>query len=724
MPDEAHNYLHSQYDTFWQWQDSGEVVTWADGKTIAFREELAAVLQYLAPQGLPPLGAVLLLLAATHDNWSESSDELGILSGILRGPNDSNSHISLLSSVLGKLDKIRYLESDLRHTLAAKQNLADLVFSGLKDRTSHELAQAVVCRFEEGLGEELFVHETGGRQPNSAASALVRDLRCLDAGLDRVDSQSLRLRLQTGLDEMPQPADIDLAPAQQVRALLAELIDDEEYRAIASLAKNLMAAVTLPRSVSDHEELPIGGVSDISNRGQLDRLLLSELVHDDLTLAIRVAVNEAMYLRHESPPRTPTRQRAVLLEAGIRSWGVPRFYATAVALALVATADSHSQIMTYCARGKSIEPVDLTTRAGLVKHLATLEPELHPGDALRAFLDTVADSEEATEPVLVITEDAFESSEFRKAVASQDINLLHVATVNRDGQFRLIEKTGRGHKMIREAQLSLDELLATPKRHGLGLLDRTWASDLPAILSVTPFPLLLSREVESTRMCEVEGRGVLAFPKDRRLLHWTQAGRGARQIADNLPGGSLQWSSRTPQNGIVRAVFGHATGLHLLEIDLDHMQCNSQKLEIDQRARAICSHNGVLFAVFHDRVQVFNVLGEVIQTLALPTGVLWDRARFFRGNPFHCWHALSYDGKTACLERVLDESAVKCSLLTLFERDGFGGPIGVTTKGDLYATATNTIRKTHLGLSHNVQVAAISADGRRVALRQAAITTS
>ena len=40
--------------------------------------------------------------------------------------------------------------------------------------------------------------------------------------------------------------------------------------------------------------------SDISNRGPLDRLLLSESAHDDLTLAVRIALNEALYLRRES----------------------------------------------------------------------------------------------------------------------------------------------------------------------------------------------------------------------------------------------------------------------------------------------------------------------------------------------------------------------------------------------------------------------------------------
>ena len=70
----------------------------------------------------------------------------------------------------------------------------------------------------------------------------------------------------------------------------------------------------------------------------MDRLLLSELAHDDLTLAVRIAMNEALYLRRETPPSNPPKHRAVLLDSGIRLWGVPRVFATAVGMALAAAA--------------------------------------------------------------------------------------------------------------------------------------------------------------------------------------------------------------------------------------------------------------------------------------------------------------------------------------------------------------------------------------------------
>src|SRR5918997_2847216 len=75
MPDphiRAAFYLSPTLDALWRWSDSAEVLPWPDGTTIAFRGEVEAVLGRLAPGGLPPFGAVALLLAACRDAWPDS----------------------------------------------------------------------------------------------------------------------------------------------------------------------------------------------------------------------------------------------------------------------------------------------------------------------------------------------------------------------------------------------------------------------------------------------------------------------------------------------------------------------------------------------------------------------------------------------------------------------------------------------------------------------------
>ena len=132
---------------------------------------------------------------------------------------------------------------------------------------------------------------------------LIRTANSLAAGMPFESVAELEQLLTTGIvDTVESPEAPLLDQRAQTRRLLEQLSDDNELSGFARLAQQLIAAISLPRTLSEPDELQIGGVSDISNRGHLDQLLLSELAQDDLTLAVRLALNEALYLRRESPP--------------------------------------------------------------------------------------------------------------------------------------------------------------------------------------------------------------------------------------------------------------------------------------------------------------------------------------------------------------------------------------------------------------------------------------
>ena len=83
-------------------------------------------------------------------------------------------------------------------------------------------------------------------------------------------------------------------------------------------------------------------------------MLVSELANDADVLMTRVALNEALYLRREAPPKSPPEQRIVIFDAGIRMWGVPRLLGTAVGLALGANADKASEVKFLRAEGDQL----------------------------------------------------------------------------------------------------------------------------------------------------------------------------------------------------------------------------------------------------------------------------------------------------------------------------------------------------------------------------------
>ncbi len=329
--------------SFWGWYDSADTLAWlADFSTIAFRLELEHVLRSLAcgGSGLPPLSLVLLVLAACRDSWETTGASRATLVTFAKSLGLEASDIVRLEDGLRTISRF---SPALRHPIEAKVHLLQFLFE-----------TGGACRIGEqalAVCDKLLLEKTTPidryRSGRASQQELCDGMAHLLAGLDRLDEETLQLRQATSLDELVQPAEIDAENWKQTRALVSSLLDDQEFGGIARVARALMAVVHLPRLLWEPEELPMGGFSDIENRGSLDRLLLSELAHDDLTLAVRVALNEALYLRRETPPKTPSLARSILIDVGIRMWGVPRVFATSAALALLATTDHHAVATVY-----------------------------------------------------------------------------------------------------------------------------------------------------------------------------------------------------------------------------------------------------------------------------------------------------------------------------------------------------------------------------------------
>ncbi len=695
----VHRYLAPPTGWFWQWSDGGEVIAWSNGATIAFRGELVQVLERLAPRGLPPFDTVVLILAACRGTWQTSSPELSSLVSTLAGAG-RRTFPQGLSQVLAGLDAVAQLPAGLRSGVEAEAVLVELVLEESRYRTTPTEADAIVDILRR-TRENHTLHHGGNWW---IWEDLLRDLRILQQGLPRVDAGVLELRLRTGLDQIVQPADLKLEPAQRARRLISELQNDLELGGLARIARQLMAAVHLPRAVEDHEDLPVGGISDIANRGPLDRLLLGELAQDGMTLAVRVALNEALYWRRESPPRTPPRHRAVLVDAGIRLWGIPRVFATAVALALAAGGSQNVRVDAYRAKSKRVVPIDLTWREGILRHMEALEPEAHPGDALPAFLQAVSSRSDPMELVIVTGDDAAADPEFVRAISSLEIPSLYLATVSRSGQFRMIARGSRSSKVIREAKLRLEELLAPPaSARPSPLVDRRVPDALPAIFSAGPFPLLLPHQVDLRRTWAVWGWGALALTTDGRLMHWARPDRGARQLSDHVSiRGPALWHAAGAYGGTTAlAVIGDhpRTPAKLLLANLETGKVRTVPLEL--RGEAVLGfydRADQLFAIYgNSRTWVRHVdVLSVASGRRVSGGCAMKRGVWYagRGRVFlfpDGWYVLDWDGLQIRWERLIDSQiSSRLHLMGFFERMGRAGFFGLSLEGRLYRECDET----------------------------------
>lgn len=719
----AARYLTPPEGAFWRWSDEGDVIEWADGPTIAFRSEVAAVLATLAPYGLPSLDLVVLLLAACQDSWGPDRQRLLTHVHTLRA---RVSAVQWIRDTIDALDAVHELSAPLRQTTYAKAELAAFVLETHPLRSTDQHAEDVCKLLNAGFSPEWPFNPD---QPIKTVGEWIRELRGLFDGLQRVNEEDVRNRLLTGLDVLPEPVpDADDEPPVPpieggVRELLDALEREDEFHGLVRLTRNLMAVTHLPRPVYESDDLSLGGVSDISNRGPLDRLLLSELAHDDDTLMVRVALNEALYLRRERPPATPPREIAVLLDVGLRMWGVPRVYATAVALSLAATADGTTDVLVFRAAGSDVEAVDLTTREGLIAHLAALDPHVHPGDSLREFASQLGDVD--CDVVLVTGEDVLADRDFRRQLVECELSGLYVAALGRDGSYRMLVRTGRGERTVREAVFSMDQLFAERTQPATPLIDPTIDPKLPAILRQRRFPLRLSHPVAPRNTMLVDtGFGeqvALAVTHDHRLMLWDARGFGARQIAERLPERHVLWWRVEDGGDLVRCVIGRPdlTNLHVMTVSLAPVRSVIHPLATDRRGgHTVCGHAGALFVIRRGLIEVFDAAsGRNLPTPELPRHVRWRCGRFFAG--WGGWYALSFDGLKPHMELAISRNnhIAPGEIAGVFDVDRIGSPLALLRNGCLLNPTAKEVLKVDHGLRTPVMLTGVSRNGAVFALK-------
>lgn len=534
-------YFQPPQGYFWRWAEGNAVVEWLSGPTITYREELAALLASLAPEGLPPLGAVLLLLAACNQAWTHNSGEIGLLQGLLRGlpqggPPDEELtfHLSVARSFL---DVVHALPTELRQG-TAKEHLLRQVLGG--NHTARRLPVAQSHRLATDLAAYA---ETEPMLPEGLVTRhqVRADLLCFDRAARLFPTvHGLELRLLTGLDQLPAPLPDPPAPPPSPEPpadLLAELAADAQTAGLARLVPHLRAALHLPQPARQAGDQPLGGVADLANRGPLDRLLLSELAQDDLSLLARLAHGEALYLRREAPPLPQPLPRVLLLDTTLQMWGLPRVVGLAAALAL-ASAPSPGQpaALAFALGRRAAQPLDLRTRPGVVAALGHLDPALHCGAALPETLATLP----ATAEALLITEaQAARQPEFLAFLQVAPASLRFLLTVARSGELVLHELAGGRRTVLSTSQIEVEEVLFAPAPRRARPFS-TEELTLPAFVGEQTVPLFfptLNIMPTTATMLVDEKLGYVGIDNSLRLLYWPTRQMGALELCPQVEAG-------------------------------------------------------------------------------------------------------------------------------------------------------------------------------------------
>lgn len=661
----ALDYLRTPRDAPWRWEENGRVLAWTDGTTIAFREEILMILEHSATTGMPPFSHVVCLLAACRDRYLE----FPTLAATTTGAADLKATLTLRTRQLAlqSLKEVSRLPRELIGNPRGKALLVQIVLES-QNRASTSDAAAITRGLSLGLSDR-DLNASEGRTLDISAT-----VHAVSESLGRHTPETLAQRLRTGLDTLPAAApELELPRSERARRLFAALAESSEHSGLALVVRDLMAAIRLPNVLSHLEEQAVGGASGLINRGPLDRLLLSELAHDDLTLASRVALNEALYVHREPPAQRPQRSLAVLLDTGLRLWGVPRVLATATGLALVSRWPDACVARAWSHDGKSLNPVDLLSRTEMAAHLAVLNTALDPTVALPAFSAHLADVGEV-DAVVITHRETVLNPEFRARLLQTSFDRGFIASVDHDGLVQLHALPWSGGRPLAQVQIDLEKLFHAPsgKTARTPLVDTASKDDLPAICRAQPFPLLLpvSTKIERTI---IHGSGGVCVSADRRLFQWEDSKLGARILAKDMPGGRTAWLEADDTGRIV-VVRGRDGGgkMAVIIVPAGGSEPLIARFSGPQHPLHVFVDRAVLLVILQARVVVVALdSAEVLAETPLREGLRWLSGRYFVDDR-DLWF-VSWGGAQARWDKIEQKpSRITSELLVVFERAGLG----------------------------------------------------
>lgn len=461
---ELKDYFQSYENYFWEWKtdedvpgDSGyndnNLLSIPGVGPIAYRPYVIEILKELQPQGWPPFGALLMVLYAMQDGFTD-------FAGPLRYTTDFYSIGNFEFSAEKEIEFLEKIKA-LPKIYKQKQNkiiLLQTLFKDNHNRVSPLNADAYLRVYAKRPQELSFCAE----KQHAAPSVLNKDLAAMDLNERFPTTQSI-IDAMTGLMEDPELVDEvveEEATADTDKDFIRELIEEPKTFQVGSLIKRIWSGLKIPMRHLSPGEQSIGGISDITNKGDFHRMLLSEFANEDDILMNRVANNEALYIQREIPPEENLFERVILIDTSLRNWGTPKVLAFASAIAVIKHPKAHTECKVMIL-GQSALPISLNNVESVVENLNQVSPVLEASEALEMFFNE--DYPQKDIEVFFIThQENLEDEKVRKVVHQNRDRLKFLVTTTSDGEINFYKHDKGTRKHIQKIKLPLHELWANP----------------------------------------------------------------------------------------------------------------------------------------------------------------------------------------------------------------------------------------------------------------------
>lgn len=452
----AGDYFRSYEKYFWLWEDEAEVLSINGGSTIAYTEELIPILTSLAEKGLPSFGAILLAMIAINKTEVNSLD---FVYKILSSLKFREQYTDLyLKESFDFLTILQSLPEEYK-TGKRKQILLTTIFENAHNRANYATSRGIVN----------VIREKKRRTHFQKSSVLTENVFAKDVKVLQILSRNFT-SIQTIIDAMGDLPEIeeDLFPQLDTRSetdviyedFVEELMDNSQTFQIGALIKPIWAGFNVPIFNAHPSEQALGGVSDLSNKGDFNKLLVSEFANDDLLFMSRLANNEALYLHREMPPITDKLQRIMLIDISLKTWGIPKILAYACSLAISKHPKSKGESKLFLV-GDTFLPMKYEKASNVIDGLQQVAIGLNAQKGIAAFLESNKQNKQL-EIFYITTPEGLKYPEIARLLAENNSLFKYIITTNIEGDICFYKNKNNAFKHLQTLKLPLDKLWKKP----------------------------------------------------------------------------------------------------------------------------------------------------------------------------------------------------------------------------------------------------------------------
>ncbi|MDP9955628.1 hypothetical protein J2X97_001265 [Epilithonimonas hungarica] len=457
------SYFQSYDDYFWEWgtdediQDNtgyseNNLLSIPNVGVIAYRAYVIEILKELKDQGFPPFGSLLLVLYALQDGY------LNLDGAFFHLKRQKNIYLNDFELAVTFLENLRHSGRSFKRG-QNKIILLKTIFKDCHNIISSGASDLIIRRFEKRPHK---ISESAHKS-DLMQSVLNRDIKVLALLQNKFPTTESIINAMKNIvdvDDLEDEIIEEETTVETDKDFIQELMEDPKTFQVGSLIKRIWSGLKIPMRHLSPGEQPIGGISDMTNKGDFSRMLLSEFANEDEVFMNRVANNEALYIQREIPPEENIFERIILIDTSIRNWGTPKVLAFASAIAVIKHPKANSECKVF-ALGQNTIPISLDKVEQVIDNLNQVSPVLEASNALQKFFEE-EHKEKDLEVFLITNQENLSNQNLQRVIHENRDRLKFLVTTSANGELDFYKHHKGARKHIQKIVLPLKELWANP----------------------------------------------------------------------------------------------------------------------------------------------------------------------------------------------------------------------------------------------------------------------